>query len=131
MFFATLQLEKLITTSRSFSTVNSPSITFIMHLTVSDAVTRVLYKKVFLKISLNSQENTCARVSFSIQLQASGPQLYTKRDFGIGVFLWVLRNFKNIFFTEHLWNTVFAVWQTKIRVCLGVYFYAKIKIIHW
>ena len=29
-------------------------------------------KKVFLKISQNSQENTCARVSFLIKLQASG-----------------------------------------------------------
>ena len=32
----------------------------------------VLYKKVFLKISRNSQENNCARVSFLIKLQASG-----------------------------------------------------------
>ena len=32
----------------------------------------VLLKKVVLEISQNSQENTCARVSFSIKLQASG-----------------------------------------------------------
>ena len=32
-------------------------------------------KKVFLKISQNSQENTCARVSFLIKLRASGLQL--------------------------------------------------------
>ena len=32
----------------------------------------VLWKKVFLKIPQNSQENTCARVSFSIKLQGSG-----------------------------------------------------------
>ena len=31
----------------------------------------VLWKKVFLKISQNSQENTCARFSFLIKLQAS------------------------------------------------------------
>ena len=31
----------------------------------------VLQKKVFLEISQNSQENTCARVSFLIKLQAS------------------------------------------------------------
>ena len=30
----------------------------------------VLQEKVFLEISLNSQENTCARVSFLIKLQA-------------------------------------------------------------
>ena len=36
----------------------------------------VCKKKVFLEISQNSQENTCARVSFSIKLQALGLQLY-------------------------------------------------------
>ena len=36
----------------------------------------VLQKKVFLEISQNSQENTCARVSFLMKLQASGLQLY-------------------------------------------------------
>ena len=38
-------------------------------------------KTVFLEISQNSQENTCARVtfvSFLIKLQASGLQLYLK-----------------------------------------------------
>ena len=33
-------------------------------------------KKVFLEISQNSQENTCARASFLIKLQDSGLQLY-------------------------------------------------------
>ena len=33
-------------------------------------------KKVFLKISQNSQENTCDRVSFLIKLQNSGLELY-------------------------------------------------------
>ena len=38
----------------------------------SEAATRgALSKKVFLKISQNSQENTCVRVSFLIQLKAS------------------------------------------------------------
>ena len=32
----------------------------------------VLSEKMFLKISQNSQENTCARVSFLIKLQTSG-----------------------------------------------------------
>ena len=39
-------------------------------------VQRCSVKKVFLEISQNSQENTCARVSFLIKLQASGLQLY-------------------------------------------------------
>ena len=38
----------------------------------AEAVTRgVLLKKVFLKVPQNSQENTCARVSFLIKLQAN------------------------------------------------------------
>ena len=43
------------------------------------ATIRILQKKVFLEISKNSQENTCARVSFVIMLQAL--------DSGAGVFL--------------------------------------------
>ena len=35
------------------------------------ATTGVLYKKVFLEISQNSQENTCTRASFLIKLQAT------------------------------------------------------------
>ena len=43
----------------------------------SEAATKgVLRKKVFLKISQNWQENTCARGSFLIKLQASDLQLY-------------------------------------------------------
>ena len=36
----------------------------------------VFCEKVFLEISQNSQENTCATVSFLIKLQAWGLQLY-------------------------------------------------------
>ena len=51
-----------------------------------EAATRfVRWEKMFLEISQNSQENTSARTSFLIQLQAW--------DSGTGVFLWVLRNF--------------------------------------
>ena len=43
----------------------------------SEAVTRKCsVKKLFLKMSQNSQENACARVSFEIKLQALGLQLY-------------------------------------------------------
>ena len=43
----------------------------------SEAATRgVLWKKVFLEFSQNSQENTRARISFLIKLQVSGLQLY-------------------------------------------------------
>ena len=47
----------------------------------------VFCKKVFLEISQNSQENTCASVSFLIKLQ-----VYLKRGSGTGVFLWILWN---------------------------------------
>ena len=39
-------------------------------------IQRCTVKKVFLEILQISQENTCARVSFLINLQASGLQLY-------------------------------------------------------
>ena len=42
---------------------------------LAEAATRgILCKKVFLEISPNAQENTCARVSFLIKV--AGPQLY-------------------------------------------------------
>ena len=47
----------------------------------------VLCKKVFLEIWQNSQENTCARVSFLINFHAFG----------------------NFFFTEHLWTTTLRI----------------------
>ena len=51
----------------------------------------------FLEISQNSQDHTCARVFFSIKLRAWGLQLYSERDSGTGIFLWILQNF-----LEHL-----------------------------
>ena len=58
----------------------------------AEAATRgVLWKKVLLEISQNSQESTCARVFFLIKLQ----------DF-FGEFCKIS---KNTFFTEHLRTT--------------------------
>ena len=51
----------------------------------------------FLEISQKSLESTCARATFLIRFQASGLQLYLKRESGTGVFLWILLNSKNIF----------------------------------
>ena len=52
----------------------------------TEAVTqRCSVKKLLLEILQNSRENTCARVSFLIKLQAA-LQLYQKRDSGTGVF---------------------------------------------
>ena len=47
----------------------------------------ILEKKALLKILQNSQENTCARVYFSIKLQPSGLQLLLKKTSGTVAFL--------------------------------------------
>ena len=58
----------------------------------------VLLKKVLLEASQNSQENTCARASFLIKLQAEACKIS-----------------KNTFFTKHLWATLlFEKLSTKI-----------------
>ena len=50
------------------------------YIPITEAATRgVLCKKVFLEISQNSQENTCGRVSFLINLQARPATLLKKR----------------------------------------------------
>ena len=61
------------------------------------AVQRCSVKTVFLESSQNSQENTCARVSFLIKLQVSGLQLYYKRDSGTDVSCEFCKIFKNTF----------------------------------
>ena len=63
-------------------------VTFLAAQGSTDAVVQKCFvKKVFLKIPQNSQEKTCAGVTLLIKLQASGLQLYHKRDSGTGVFL--------------------------------------------
>ena len=54
-------------------------------------------KKVFLKTSKKSQENTCARVFFLMKWQISACQFVKKRDSDANVFLWILRSFQNHF----------------------------------
>ena len=56
-------------------------------------------ENVSLKSSQNSQENTCARVSFLIKLQSSSMQVYYKRDSGKKAFSCEFgKTFKNTFF---------------------------------
>ena len=57
--------------------------------------------EVFLIILQNSQENTCAWVSFLIKLQASPCNFIKKRDSGTGVFLWIFWNFSDHFFLKN------------------------------
>ena len=47
----------------------------LLHLLQKQSSEGILLKKVFLEILQNSQENTCARVSFLIKLQASSGRL--------------------------------------------------------
>ena len=55
-------------------------------------------KKVFLKVSQNSQKNTCARASFLIKLRNSGN--FIKKEILAQVF-----SFWEIFMNTFLWNT--------------------------
>ena len=49
-------------------------------------VQRCSVKEVFLEISQNSQQSSCARACFLIKLQASGLQLYIKKETLIQLF---------------------------------------------
>ena len=62
-----------ITTENSVAiSISHRKLNQALELVLSEAATRgVLWKKVFLKISQNSQENTCARVFFLIKLHAT------------------------------------------------------------
>ena len=60
-------------------------------------VWRCSIEKVFLEISQNSQENTCARASFLIKLQALAETL--AQAFSCEV----CEISENTYFTEHLW----------------------------
>ena len=64
-------------------------------------VQRCSVKKVFLEISQNSQENTCARVSFLIKLQAA--TLLKKRLWHRCFPVNFVKFLRTPFFIEHLW----------------------------
>ena len=72
---------------------------------LAEAATRgVLQQKLFLEMSQNSQENTCARVSFLIQLQACN---FIKKETLAQVISCEFCKFsKNTSFREHLRTTV-------------------------
>ena len=60
----------------------------------------------FLKISQNSQGNTCTRVCILIKWQASAYNFVNKKETLAQVFsceFWEI--FKKIIFTEHFWTT--------------------------
>ena len=71
-------------------------------------------KKTFLRISQNSQESTCAGVSFFNKVACLTPAILLKRV----VFHWILRNFKSIFCIEHLQKNASVCFETKIKQSL-------------
>ena len=70
-----------------------------VHVIVRSSHWRCSVKKMFFKISQNSQENTRTRVSFLIRLQVLGLRLYLKRDYG-GL---------KLYLKKRLWHRYFPV----------------------
>ena len=60
---------------------------------IAEDMPRNSLQEVFCKNDVNSQENTCAKVSFLIKLHASGLQFYQKWDSDTSVSLRILWNF--------------------------------------
>ena len=58
----------------------------------TETVTRRCYITFFLKISQNSEENTCARVFYNGHAGLQPAVL--KRDSGASIIPWILRNFQ-------------------------------------
>ena len=79
-------------------------------------------KRVFLKISLNSQGNMQAKVSFLIKLQVETCNFIKKETLAQVFPCEFFKIFKNNFFTEHLWTTgvtdcyiLPTIWTSDIR----------------
>ena len=83
----------------------------LVKLVVSEGVVRgCSIKKVFLEISQNSQENTCARVSFLLKL-------FIKKETLPQVFSCVFCEIsKNNFFMEHPRMTASVVFQNSVKL---------------
>ena len=99
--FCVTQFCKLISYSRI---LNLAKLTIYLNTDNRDAIVqRCSVKRVFLEISQNLQENTCARASFLIKLRASGTGT------GVSKRLWhrcfpvnFVKFLRTPFFTEHL-----------------------------
>ena len=79
----------------------------------------------FFKISQNSQENACARVSFLTKLLAS--LHFIKKDTLAQVFSCEFcETDKNAFFTEHLWATALEKWNENSKFKLNFKFISKL-----
>ena len=89
----------------------------------------------FLKIWQNSQENTCARVSFLIKLQAWSLQLYLKKYSGANVFLWILRKFQeHIFYRTPPWPLLLLVccrWWNDLNLVWSCRWWNDLNLVLW
>ena len=83
---------------------------------------RYSIKKVFLKISQYSQENTCARVPFLFKLQTFIKKETVAQGFSREFF----KIFKNTFFPEHLWMTV-SVLKQLLALYFAIYIAANFQ----
>ena len=82
---------------------NKHSHCFPIEVPISEAATGgVLKDKVFLKFLQNSQENTCARVSFLTMLQVSAYKFIKKEILAQVFFCEFCEISKNTFFAKHL-----------------------------
>ena len=52
---------------------------------------------------------------FLINFQAYKPATLLQRDSNTGVFLWILKNFKNLYFKGHLWTTASELYWFKVE----------------
>ena len=85
------------------SLINSVVATVAVCLVSEAVVRRCCIKKVFLKISQISQENTCARASFSKKIAGLRPaNLFKKRLWHCCFLMEFLKLFRTPFFKEHL-----------------------------
>ena len=78
-------------------------IIYLQYIIAEAVAQRCFLKKVFLEISQNSQENTCARVSFLIKLQAAPATLLKKRLWHRCFPVSSAKFLRTPFFIEHLW----------------------------
>ena len=86
---------------------------------IIEAATRgVLWKKVFLEISRNLQENTCARVSFLIKLQALACSFIKKKTLAQVFSCEFCESSKNAFFIQNISVGCFYHYKIWKKICL-------------
>ena len=84
---------------------------------------RCSVKKVFLEISQNSQENTCARVSFSIKFQAAPATLLKKRVwyrcFPVNFAKFLINFFYRTPLGDCFYNIIQVIWKYKVSASVS------------